>query len=157
MTNLIRILVSLSLIALLAGCGSIKLSAPAVNLNEYPYRYNEFDYNYIWKTSSTDKGLVVEGFVKNVRYAYIDSVDINLKVIDKDGNVFVKASDFPMPQESREGELCSFRMLLKNFKLTPGNIFHFQMNYAGDDASRSGTKWSSSFKVDAMTGKVAKQ
>lgn len=136
---------------LVAGCG-LHLYAPTVNLDEYPYRHNDFDYHYAWKTGATDKGLVVDGFLKNVRYAYIDSLELTLKVLDKDGKVVAEASDLPMPQQSSQGDLCNFSLLFKNIKLTPDTIFLFEIRYRGDTGQDGGFNWNSSFKVDALTG-----
>lgn len=154
MSSLFKALVVLFSLLVMAGCGLHLYAPPTVNLAEYPYKYAEFDYHYAWKTSVTEKGFMVEGFLKNVRYAYINSVDMTLTVIDKNGNTLVKASGFPSPQQSRKGDLCNFSLLLKNFKLTPGDIFLFQLTYAGDDGDSGGFTWNSSFKVDALTGRV---
>jgi hypothetical protein len=137
----------------MTGCG-LHLYAPTVNLDEYPYRHNEFDYHYAWKTGATDKGFVVEGFLKNVRYAYIDEVQLTLKVLDKAGKQVAEASDLPMPQQSQEGDVCNFSLLLKNFKPASGDIFLFQLTYTGDEGQSGGFRWNSSFKVDALTGTV---
>ena len=153
MTHVSKALMVLVSLLVMAGCG-LHLYAPTDHLSEYPFRHAEFDYHYFWKTSATDKGLVVDGFLKNVRYAYIDRVDITLAVLDKNGNVITKASDLPSPQHSSGGDLCNFSMLLKNFKLTPGDIFQFHVHYASDDGDNSGSSWDSSFKVDALTGTV---
>jgi len=110
MASLVKPFVMLVLLLTLSGCG-LHLYNPNASIAEYPYRYAEFDYKYIWKTSATDKGLVVEGFVKNVRYAYIDNVDIEVSVFDKNGKVLSKAFDIPMPQQSQEGDLCNFSMV----------------------------------------------
>jgi hypothetical protein len=151
-----KTLVVLVSLLVMAGCG-LHLYAPMDHIAEYPSRHAEFDYHYFWKTDATDKGLVVEGFLKNVRYAYIDRVDLTLTVLDKSGHVIAKTSDFPMPQQSAAGDLCNFSLLFKNFKLTPGNIFLFQVRYTSDDGDHGGSSWDSSFKVDALTGTVIRQ
>ena len=148
-----KVLVIIVSLSVLAGCG-LHLYAPTVNVAEYPNKYADFDYHYFWKTSVTDKGFVVDGFLKNVRYANIDSVGMTLAVLDKNGKTIHKASDSPSPQQSRGGDLCSFSLLLKNFKPSPGDIFQFQIQYSSDDGYDSGSSWSSSFKVDALSGTV---
>lgn len=92
------------------------------------------------------------GFVKNVRYAYTDRVEITVSVLDKNGKVVHKVSDIPMPQQSQQGDLCSFTLLFTNYKLAPGDVFLFHLRYTSDDGDKSGFTWDSSFKVDAGSG-----
>ena len=152
MLFLLKILAFFTSLLFMTGCG-MHSNMKYTDMALYPYRYADFDYKYAWKTTDTDKGLLIDGVMKNVRYAYINSVDLTVNVIGKDGKKVAKAVGFPMPQHSREGDKCYFSLLLRDVKPAPGDIFQFQVHYIGNDGDRrSGVNWHSSFKVEAMTG-----
>lgn len=158
MSKLLRIVVIfvaiVASLVVMAGCG-IHNHAKDKDLSAYPYRHAAFDYKYAWKTTATDNGLLIAGVMKNVRYAYIDSVLLTVNAIDKDGKIVVHATEFPMPQQTRQDDECFFSLLLKNVKPVPGDILQFQVHYTGNEGEPDGTvNWHSSFKVDAMTGAV---
>jgi hypothetical protein len=156
MSYLLRILIISVSFFVMAGCGSLNYSK-YTDVSGYPNRYADFDYRYAWKTAATDQGLLIEGVLKNVRYAFIDSVLMTVNVLDKDGKIVAKASDFPRPQQNREGDVCFFSLLLRDVKLAPGETFQFQIHYTGNEGDHhgGGVDWYSSFKVDAMTGIVS--
>ena len=153
MSYLAKLLVVLFSLYALTGC-SIHSYAPTITLEEYPFRHNEFDYHYAWKTGVTNKGFVVEGFLKNVRYAYISELLLTVKLLDKAGKVRAEASDFPMPQQSQTGDPCNFKVLFKTVQPADGDVLLFDIRYTGDDGQDSGFTWRSSFKADARTGTV---
>jgi hypothetical protein len=156
MSNLVRILVIfvaiVASLVVMAGCG-IHSHAKDTDVSGYPYRYADFDYKYAWKTTAADKGLLIAGVMKNVRYAFIDSVLLTVNAIDKDGKIIATATDFPMPQQTRQDEVSFFSLLLKDVKPAPGDILQFRVHYTGNEGNPDGTvDWHGSFKVDAMTG-----
>lgn len=154
MLYLLKVLAILASLFVMAGCGAHSYTyMKYTDVAEYPNRYAAFDYKYAWKTGNTDHGILIEGLLKNVRYTYIDSVLMTVNVLDKDGKIVAKASDFPMPQRSAVGDVSFFSLMLRGVKPAPGDIFEFKVHYKGSDGGdHSGVDWHSSFKVDAMTG-----
>jgi hypothetical protein len=154
MSYLLKTLAVLASLFVMAGCGAHSY-AKYTDVSGYPDRYADFDYRYAWKTAATDHGLLIEGVMRNVRYAHIDSVVMTVNVLDKEGKIVAKATDFPTPQQSGEGDVCFFSLLLRDAKPAPGDILQFQVHYKGNEGgNRSGVNWHSSFKADAMTGAI---
>ena len=149
--NLLVILTSLSV---MAACGGLQYVKPA-DVAGYPYRYAAFDYKYAWKTTHTAKGVVIDGVMKNVRYPYIDTVQMTVYVLGKDGKIITRVATFPMPQQTRENDVSHFSLLLRDVKPVHGDAFKFLVHYRGDEGgNHDGVDWISSFKVDAVTGAV---
>lgn len=149
-----KMLVMVAAVLAMAGCG-VQQYAKTTNVAGYPYRHSDFDYKYAWKTALTDQGVAIDGVMKNVRYAYIDSVLLTVNVLDKEGKLIARASDFPGPQQTREGDVSQFKLLLGNIKPAAGDTYQFIVHYRGNEGgNQSGVDWISSFKVDALTGAV---
>jgi hypothetical protein len=80
---------------------------------------------------------------------------MTVEVLGKDGKFIARAIDFPMPQNTREGDVSYFTLQLKNVKPTDGDIFRFLVHYKGNEGGRHGNVgWLSSFETDALTGAV---
>lgn len=149
-----KMLAILASMLVMAACGAHQY-VRNTSVAGYPYRYDDFDYRYAWKTAVTDHGVVIDGVMKNVRYAYIDSVHLTVSALGKDGKIVAKESTFPMPQQTREDDVIHFSLMLKDIKPAPGDLFQFLVHYTGNEGSNhSGIDWISSFKVDALTGAV---
>jgi len=151
MRYLSKILAFLASLLLLTAFG-LQRHANATNVAGYPHRHTDFDYKYAWKTVATDRGVVIDGVMKNVRYPYIDSLQVTVFAVDKDGTVITRATTFPMPQQTRENDVCRFSLLLRNLRPGPDDAFHFLVSYRGNEGGV--VDWISSFKVDALTGAV---
>jgi hypothetical protein len=93
--------------------------------------------------------------MKNVRYSSIDSTQLTVLVLGKDENIVARSTTFPMPQQTREGDVSQFSLLLSNFNPTPHDVIQFRVHYSGNEGgNNAGIDWISSFKVEAMTGAV---
>ena len=152
MSYLLKMLLIMTSLLVMSGCG-LQQYTKSTSVAGYPYRYADFDYKYAWQTTATDHGIAIDGAMKNVRYAYIDSSLITVTALDKDGRTITSASDFPTPQQSREGEVCAFNLLLRDFRPAESDVLHFQIHYSGNEG-HGGIDWHSSFKVDAQRGTV---
>jgi len=156
MSYLSKILVILVSVVFLASCGLQQVNS-YTDVSGYPYRYTDFDYKYAWKTVATDHGVVIDGYMKNTRYPYIDSVHMTVFVLGKDGKTIARASTFPMFQQTEEGDVSHFSLLLRDVKPVPGDVYEFLVHYTGDEGgNHSGVDWRSSFKVDAVTGALVR-
>lgn len=149
MSYISKMLVLLASLSLLTGCG-LQQYARHTNIAGYPARHDNFDYKYAWKATSTDHGVVIEGYMKNVRYNDIESVDLTVFVLGKERKIVARQATFPMPQMTREGDVVHFSLMLRDIKPAPGDVYHFLVNYSNGEVGH----WISSFKADAMTGAV---
>ncbi len=152
MSYLLKTVAIIASLLVMAGCGVLS-NTTRTDVSGYPYRHTDFDYKYAWKTTATDNGLLIEGALKNVRYAFINSVQMEVNVLNKDGKIVATSKDYPMPQQTRESEVCFFSLMFKDVKPVPGDILRFQVHYTGNEGgNKSGVDWYSSFKADALTG-----
>jgi hypothetical protein len=121
----------------------------------FPYRHSDFDYKAAWKTTEANNVVVIDGILKNVRYPYIDSLDLTVFLLGTDGKVRARATTIPVPQHSRMDEVIPFNVELRDVVLNPGDTFKFEIHYIGDVGGANGrVDWRSTFAVDAMTGSV---
>jgi len=154
MPGLLKMLASVAAVLVMSGCG-VQQYANHTGADGYPYRHADFDYRYAWKTATTDHGVVIDGVMKNVRYAFIDSVVMTVEIVGKDGKLIARAIDFPMPQRTREGEVSHFSLQLGDVKPAAGDIFRFLVHYKGNEGGMHGSvDWISIFKTDALSGAV---
>lgn len=151
MLNVFKILAILASFLVMTACG-LQRYANHTSVAGYPHRYTDFDYKYAWKTATTDHGVVIDGVMKNVRYPYIDSVQLTIFALENDGKIIARATTFPMMQQTRENDVCHFSLLLRDIKPAPDDVFQFLVHYKGSEGG--GVEWHSSFKVDALTGAV---
>jgi len=121
----------------------------------FPYRHSDFDYKVAWRTTGADNMVAIDGIMKNVRYATINSLDLTLFLIGTDGKVRARTTTLPFPQTSMLGDPVSFSAKLKDAALKPGDTIKFAIHYvAGEGGRDSGVDWNSTFAVDALTGAV---
>lgn len=146
-----RILACMTLILALTSCG-LQQYVKHTNVAGYPFRYADFDYKYAWKTVTTDQGVEIDGVMKNVRYPYVEGVQVTVFVVEKGGRIITRATTFPTPQQAREDDVSQFILRLRNVKPEADDVFHFLIRYSGNEWGA--VDWISSFKVDALTGAV---
>lgn len=154
MTTLGKMLAALATVLVMSGCGMHHGQAYATDISGYPYRHGDFDYRYAWKTTATDQGVVIDGVMKNVRYPYIESITVKIELLDKNGRFRGGAIDFPRPQQTREGDVSQFGLLLRDVRPAAGDSFRFTVHYTGNEGNDQKINWISIFSVDAMTGAV---
>ncbi len=153
MSSLLKAIAMLATVVVMSGCG-LQPYVRQINLADYPYRYAGFDYKYAWNVVQTEQGVVIDGIMKNVRYPFIGSVDLTVFVQGKGEKVIARETTFPMPQQTREGDVCHFSLLLKGIKPVPGDRFQFLVHYRGSEGSDEDIDWISRFTADALTGAI---
>jgi hypothetical protein len=108
-----------------------------------------------WKTTDVNNVVVIDGILKNVRYPYINSLDLTVFLVGTNGKVRARATTIPFPQQSQVDEVVAFNAKLHNVTLNPGDTFKFVIHYKGTEGGQDGgVDWHSTFAVDAMTGAV---
>ena len=71
-----------------------------------PERYTQYDLVLAWETKSLGSGTVIDGVVKNVRYAYLDGLEVWVEVLDASGKAAVRASCFIIPNRLRQDQMA---------------------------------------------------
>ena len=151
----------MSLILRIAAMLVLALAVPAVAseygaatapVQGFPYRHSAFDFRVAWKTSQTDKGALVQGLMKNVRYAYVEGVEVTVSLVNKDGKVLARRTDFAVPQQVAMGEVREFDLPLSHVAFSSGDKLEFTIRYRANEGGEDSFTWMSSFTVDALTG-----
>lgn len=151
---MVKIVKTLSFVAMLAlsACSSQYVMH---DVSGFPYRHSDFDYKVAWKTTQTNNAVVIDGVLKNIRYAAVDSVDVTVYLVGADGKVHGRTTTIPIPQHSRIDEIVPFTAELRNVALNQGDTFKFVIHYISSDGGpEDGNDWRSTFIADAMTGKI---
>jgi hypothetical protein len=146
---------SLALAALfiLTACSAQHVATQQYPAAGFPFRHSDFDYKVAWKTTEANNSVFIDGILKNVRYPYIESLDMAVFLLGTDGKVRARASTIPTPQQSQTGEVIPFTVELRNTTLNPGDTFKFLVHYQADlGGPEGGIDWRSTFAVDAVTG-----
>jgi hypothetical protein len=151
MIRLIKTLILVSLFIFLGSC-SRNVVAKHYPASGFPYRHSDFDYKVAWRTTQADSVVIIEGILKNVRYAYIDDLVLTVYLLGPDGKTRKHATSIPIPQHSRMDEVIPFYAKIKNAALNQGDTLVFTLQYQGSEGGMDGVNWHSTFAVDAMTG-----
>ena len=146
-----RVAALLSVLISLSACAAPHaMQNPAA---EFPFRHNDFDFRYAWKTNQTDQGIYIGALIKNVRYAAAEEVEVTVTLLNKEHKVISENTAFPIPQLITKGDYRSIGLLLKGAKLSEGDQLRFLVSYKASEGSQ-GLSWRSSFTVDAATGAI---
>jgi len=146
----LRVAASLAILISLTACASSKAGKPGPAA-PYTFRHKDFDLRYAWNTSQTDQGIRIDGIVKSVRYASMDDLEVNVALLDKDRKVIGQGSTFVAPPALKIDDLRGFNLLIKDAKLSPGDMLQFVVDYKATE-SYNGVNWHGGFTVNAMTG-----
>ncbi|WP_145024891.1 hypothetical protein [Geobacter argillaceus] len=152
MSLVLRIVVLVMLTALMAA--PTVHAADADPVAAMPYRYADFDFKYAWRTVQVDRGLAVDGVLKNVRYASVDDVVLTVSLLNREGKRLADATTFPIPQQIKMDYYSPFDLVLKNVVLSSGDLLRFQIRYRVDEGGNNSFNWLGSFTVDAATGRL---
>ena len=135
----------------LAACGTLQgvQQSPAA---DFPFRHNAFDLKVAWKTSRFDKGLAIDGILKNVRYQQINDVEVTVSVIDKDNRVLGSDRTLVLPYPINMGDYVPFDLTVRNVVPERGDEFQFLIKYRAYDGGPGTFTWLSRFRTDALTG-----
>jgi hypothetical protein len=142
----------LTVLMTLAGCATThaKKAGPA---DSYSFRHKNFDLKYAWNLRQSEQGLHVDGLIKNIRFANMGDIGIDVTLLDKARKVVAEGSTFTSPQHIQIDDDSSFGLLLKNAKVSEGDQLRFHVSYNASEGPNA-VAWSSDFTVYAATGKT---
>lgn len=111
----------------LAGCSGYQGNG-RLRMETLPERYSQFDLQMAWDTTVTGHQTVVEGVVKNVRYAYMNELEIWVAALDGKGRLLARSVAFVIPMQLRMDETAEFTLKLP-VAVEPGDRLHFTYRY----------------------------
>ncbi|WP_250680697.1 hypothetical protein [Geomonas sp. Red32] len=122
--------------------------------NTLPYRYEQFDMALAWELRRSENETVVDGILKNLRYAFMEGIELWVAAAGPDGSVRARAVCYITPHQLRQDELAPFAVKLP-LLIEPGDILQFTYCYSGSDGGDGGSKWTQSFNTTIASEAVA--
>lgn len=88
---------------------------------------------------------VVEGVAKNLRYAYMEGIEIWVTAVDAAGKTRARNVCFVIPSQGKQDGIFPFDIKLP-IPLEPGMVLKFTYKYNGSDGGDGGVNWMQSFE-----------
>ncbi len=108
-----------------------------------PQRYANFDVKMEWGVSVKDRKTVIEGHIRNIRYARMENIEVWVQYRDAQGKNVARAVDLVMPRQLELNAAAPFRVALPTV-VPPGGRLVFTYKYNGDDGGDA-SGWMQSF------------
>jgi hypothetical protein len=121
---------------LLAGCASYP-DTTKQRMESLPQHYSQFDLVIGWETKVQGGKTLIDGIVKNVRYAYMYDLEIWVGVLDPSGKVHSRAVGFVIPRQLNYDQLANFSVELP-VAVEPGSRLRFTYQYRGSEGGDDG-------------------
>jgi hypothetical protein len=149
MFRFMTLMVLAALFLVPTGCASLHTQQQKP-LTAFPFHHNSFDFRTAWCTAPSPQGLAVQGVLKNIRYPYVDDLEITVFLESKSNRIIADTTVFLAGVISKD-EYHDFNVNLKNAYPASGNLLKFRIKYRAHDGN-SIFSWVSDFTVDAITG-----
>lgn len=115
--------------------------------------YAQFDVVMAWDTKVAGGKTVIDGVVKNVRYAYMYDLEIWVAVLDEAGKVKARSVSYIIPRRLDMDEAADFSLKLP-MAAAPGTRLRFTYRYRGSEGGEGseggverGPNWMQSFET----------
>lgn len=131
-----RILILAMTAALVGGCSTYR-DTSRQRLESMPQHYSNFDLQLAWDTNVVGGDTLIEGAVKNLRYAYMYELEIRVAVLDPAGKVAERSVSMVIPRRLNLDESAEFSLNLP-VAVTPGTKLRFTYRYRGSDGGGGG-------------------
>lgn len=148
---MIRRLCMLVLTAALLGACATYHDTSRERLETLTQRYSQFDLVLAWETKVVGGTTMVDGVVKNVRYAAMYDLEIWVAVLDPAGKAMARSVSFVIPRQLNLDESAEFGLKLP-VAVAPGTKLRFTYQYRGSEGGEGfggglerGPNWMQSF------------
>ena len=121
--------------AILTGCASYA-SVDNERMGSLPQHYSQFDLKMAWEVNLTENGTLVTGEVQNLRYAFMEGIEIWVAVVEASGKVGKSSVSFIIPSRLDQDEIAPFSVKLP-VRVAPGTRLRFTYKYRGSDGGDS--------------------
>jgi hypothetical protein len=101
-------------------------------LNDLPQRYSQFDVAMAWEIRAAGPDTVIAGVIKNLRYSYLDGLEVWVETRDASGKTGARSVCFIIPHQLRQDEIASFSITLP-VRAEPGTQLRFSYRYRGTE------------------------
>ena len=133
----------------LGGCATYH-DANRERLEKLPQHYSQFDAVLAWQISNEDSQTVVDGEFKNIRYEFMNNIEVWVEALDASGKPVARSVSFILPNELKHDDIAPFGLELP-VKAMPGTKLRFTYKYMGSDGGGSegdGLNWMQSFDAE---------
>lgn len=117
-------------------------------LGDMPQQYRQFDVKIGWQSNAGKDSVVISGVIQNVRYAFMEDIEVWVSLTDANGAVYSRAVDY-IPGRLLKDEPAPF--VVKLSKQPPsGAKLLFNYKYVGSDGGGGdgdAIRWSQSFET----------
>jgi len=143
--------ITLILIAAFLGACATYHDTSSQRLPALPQHYSQFDVQMGWETRPIGEHTVVDGVVKNVRYAYMYDLEVWVAVLDSKGKELARSVSFIIPQQLYLNQTAPFSVKLP-VSAPSGTRLRFTYEYLGSDGGDNhlgggGARWVQSFQA----------
>ncbi|HEY5514065.1 MAG TPA: hypothetical protein VIK40_10525 [Geomonas sp.] len=114
-------------------------------LASLPQHYSQFDMALAWEVKPAGKETVVQGVVKNLRYAFMDGIEVWIAAVDAAGKTRARSVCYILSQQIKQDEVAPFSIKLPVL-VEPGTLLQFTYKYQGSDGGEGGVNWMQSFE-----------
>ena len=125
-------LLILAITAALAGACSTYHDTGYQHPETMTQQYSQFDVVMGWDVQVAGGNTLIKGVVKNVRYLYMNDLEIWVVALNPAGKVMARSVDFVIPQPLQMDETAAFELKLP-VAVTPGSKLRFTYKYRGSD------------------------
>ncbi|HEY5512460.1 MAG TPA: hypothetical protein VIK40_02345 [Geomonas sp.] len=129
---MVRRVFLVAITAVLLGACSTYHDTSRERLATMTQRYSQFDLVMAWETSVVGENTLVEGAVKNVRWAFMYDLEIWVSVLDPGGKVVARSVSFVIPLQLNMDQSAEFSLKLP-IPVEPGTKLRFTYKYRGSD------------------------
>jgi len=149
---MVRIIIMLALSAALLGACSTYHDNSRELLQTLPHHYSQFDLQLAWETRTAGGETLVDGVVKNVRWAYMYDLEIWVAALGTGGKAVARSVSYIIPRQLNQDETAPFSLKLP-IATPPGTKLRFTYQYRGSDGGDErrlgdgGTRWTQSFEA----------
>ena len=142
-------IIRMLLLVLLVSCSSVMAAgqSPVAGL---PNRHNGYDLKVAWQEAKSDKGMVVYGAIRNVRYAPIADLDVAVFLIDKQNHIVASGRAYPLPVPIVDHDFVTFSVTMRDTTPDDAAMLSFSIRYR--DVDEAGWRVSN-FRYDRAAGK----
>ena len=132
---MMRIIGMLLVAAVLAGCASYS-SGDRERMGSLPQHYSQFDLKMAWEVNPTENGTLVTGEVQNLRYAFMEGIEVWVAVVEASGKLGKSSVSYIIPTRLNQDEIAPFSVTLP-VRVEPGTRLRFTYKYRGSDGGDS--------------------
>lgn len=120
-----------------------------IKFEEYSDIHHVFDLTFGWNQSIKDNQLMINGYARNNRYYIVNSLELQISLIARNGRKKTKATFFFIPSDIHLDESAPFTVAL-NEHPEPGDTLEFSYRYTADEGDNDAFTWINSFEVKAL-------